>query len=439
MRMKTAVFFLLFAALLLSACDQLQEDPQISPPLTPTANALATQPPSNPPQVQLLATPEQPVQETGMLRVWIPPAIAVSTDAGAAVLSDQLATYDTSHPEIALTVEQKEVSGPGGLLSYLRTGRDVAPTILPDLVAIPSELLPVLAGENLIVPLGEDFDEDALESLFPPAQAMAQPGDSTLGYPFVLTQLPHLAYNSNVLTGTLPLTWQRLITEDERSMVFAADGPDGAVLALQFYLDAGGVITVVNGQPSLELDPLVTALEQIENGREEEFFIPQSSTLSTTAQVWQIFLSGGANIAHTVSDYYLAQTTAGLPVSFTVIPGLDRPLTPLVGGWAWAITTTNPVRQLQALNLLQDLVAPSNLARWSAASNLLPADRDALALWADDPYVGFARQELERAQALPVSTSGRVLTVLSDAVFQVVSGARTAQQAAEEAIVAMQG
>jgi ABC-type glycerol-3-phosphate transport system substrate-binding protein len=222
-------------------------------------------------------------------------------------------------------------------------------------------------------------------------------------------------------------------------MVFAADGPDGAVLALQFYLDAGGQITAVNGQPSLELEPLVTALEQLEDGREQDFFIPQSSTLSTTAQVWQAFLSGGANIAHTVSDHYLAQATAGLPVSFTVIPGLDRPLTPLVGGWAWAITTTNPVRQVQALNLLQDLVAPSNLARWSEQSNLLPADRDALALWADEPYVGFARQELERAQALPVSTSGRVLTVLSDAVFQVVSGARTAQQAAEEAVAAMQG
>jgi ABC-type glycerol-3-phosphate transport system substrate-binding protein len=437
--MKTVVFFLLVAVLLLSACDQLGGDAQTSPPLTPTTNALATRPPSDPPRVPLLATPEQPPQEAGVLRVWIPPAIAVSTDAGAAVLSDQLLAYDTNHPEFALTVAQKEVSGPGGLLSYLRTGRDVAPAILPDLVAIPSELLPVLAGENLIVPLGEGFDEDALEGLFPPAEAMAQPGDNTLGYPFVLTGLPHLAYNSNVLTGTLPLTWQNLIAEDERSMVFAADGPDGAVLALQFYLDAGGQITAVNGQPSLELEPLVTALEQLEDGREQDFFIPQSSTLSTTAQVWQTFLSGGANIAHTVSDHYLAQATAGLPVSFTVIPGLDRPLTPLVGGWAWAITTTNPVRQVQALNLLQDLVAPSNLARWSEQSNLLPADRDALALWADEPYVGFARQELERAQALPVSTSGRVLTVLSDAVFQVVSGARTAQQAAEEAVAAMQG
>jgi len=439
MRLITTIITLFLAAMVFNGCAQLEEDAKAEIPGTPEPMVAATVSAAEPPRVPILATQVAPIDESSNLRVWIPPAIAVSTDAGAKVLSDQLFAYDVAHAESALVVEQKEVSGPGGLLAYLRTGRDVAPGVLPDLIAIPSDLLPVLASENLIVPLGANLDETNLEGLFPAARTMAQPQGPTLGYPFVLTGLPHLAYNSTVLTDTLPLTWQRLITEDDRSMVLAADGPSGAILALQFYLDAGGKVATESGQPLLELEPLTTTLQQMEDARSEGFFAPQSSSLSATAQVWQVFLSGGANIAHTVADHYLAQTIAGLPVSFTVIPGLDRPLTPVVGGWAWAITTNDPAQQALALGLLQELVAPAALARWSEESLLLPADRDALALWTeDDPYIGFARQELERAQALPVSPSGRILTVLGDAVLQVVSGAMSAEAAAEEAVAAMQ-
>lgn len=439
MRAKKDALLFLLVALLLVACDQGLGPAQPEPLTSPTPAAAPTLAVADPPRVPVLVTPAPLVTEPQTLRVWIPPAIAVSTDASATALSEQLLAFDAARPDLALIVAQKQVSGPGGLLSYLRTGREVAPGVLPDLVAIPAELLPVLAVENLLVSLDQQLDGAELEGLFPPAQTMAEPQGTILGYPFALTQLPHLAYNSNVLTDTLPLTWQRLIADDERSLVFAADGVDGAILALQFYLDAGGQVIMQSGQPQLAVEPLVTALEQFEDGREQGFFAPQSSSLSTTAQVWQVFLSGGANIAQTVSDHYLAQTIAGLPVSFTVIPGLDRPLTPLVTGWAWAITTKDAARQAQALELLQELVTPSNLAQWSEQSNLLPASRDALALWPqDDPFVGFARQELERAQALPVSTSGRILTVLGDAVFEVVSGTKSAVQAAEDAVAAVQ-
>ena len=40
-------------------------------------------------------------------------------------------------------------------------------------------------------------------------------------------------------------------------MSFAADGTDGALLALQFYLDIGGQLVNESGQSTLELDPLV--------------------------------------------------------------------------------------------------------------------------------------------------------------------------------------
>jgi ABC-type glycerol-3-phosphate transport system substrate-binding protein len=186
------------------------------------------------------------------------------------------------------------------------------------------------------------------------------------------------------------------------------------------------------------MEPLVAALQYLIDARDKGFFAPESATISTTDQTWQSFLSGAGNIAQTTADHFLGQTVSGLPIAYTVIPGIDRPLTPLVDGWVWAVTTSDPDRQESAAILIQELTAPANLAVWSYESNILPARRDAFDAWPEqDPYLDFARQELERAQPLTVSSSGKLMTVLGDAVFQVISEDRTAQQAAADAVNAM--
>jgi ABC-type glycerol-3-phosphate transport system substrate-binding protein len=222
-------------------------------------------------------------------------------------------------------------------------------------------------------------------------------------------------------------------------MVLAAGGPDGALLALQFYLDAGGTVVNELGQPALQSEPLELALEALQNGRDAGFLVQQSSNLSTLDQSWQVFLGGEANIVRTSADYYLAQTTVGLPVEFTVTPGIDRPLTPIVDGWAWAISTSDPTQRALAQELMLELVSSPNLGAWSQGSNILPAQRDALGAWiGDEAYVGFVEQELGRARPLPVDSNSKLFTVMGDAVFQVVSGSKTAQEAADDAVAAMQ-
>jgi ABC-type glycerol-3-phosphate transport system substrate-binding protein len=372
------------------------------------------------------------------LRLWIPPEIAVRTEVGAQLMADQLFAFNAKHPAVVIQVEQKNVSGAGGILSYLRTGRGVAPSVLPDLIAIPADLLPTAANENLIFALDDVLDPADLEGLFPAARELARPQERILGYPFALTELPYLVYNSLALTSTLPLTWSRLISDTERSMAVAAGGPDGALLALQFYLDAGGTVVNELGQPALQVEPLEMALQALQDGRDAGFLVPQSSSLSTLDQSWQVFLGGEANIVRTSADYDLGQTTVGLPVEFTVTPGIDRPLTPFVDGWAWAISTSDPAKRALAQELMLELVASPNLGAWSQGSNILPAQRDALGIWiGDDAYVGFVEQELGRARPLPVDANSKLFTVIGDAVFQVVSGSKTAQEAADDAVVAM--
>lgn len=440
MRVKWVISFFLLVSLFLSACDLLPNEADSdaveeldAATVTPEVTAEVAQ---NPPVFEVPATVTPAAVD---LKVWIPPQIAVRTETGTQTMADQFTDYNARNPEIVIRVEQKRVLGDGGILSYLRTGRSVAPSVLPDLIAIPTELLLTAANESLIYPLDDQLDPDLVDELFPPAMEMARPEERTLGIPFALTWLPHLVYNSNALTTTVPLTWDRLISDPERSMAFAADGTDGALLALQFYLDAGGTVENDLGQPTLQVEPLTIALEALQNGRETGFIIEQSSNLSGLDQSWQLFLGGGANIVRSSSDHFLGQNTIGLPLEFTVTPGIDRPLTPLVGGWAWAISTSDPARQEPAVALMLDLVTASNQGEWSQDSNILPARRDSLATWSDnDFYVGFIQQELERAKPWPGTSTSKIMTVLGDAVFQVVSGSKLAQEAAQDAVAALE-
>jgi ABC-type glycerol-3-phosphate transport system substrate-binding protein len=441
MRSIAAVILIFFTALILTACDLLSNVGENEGTPEPTATAAQTVVSTTvAPNIPDVTIPVTPTQETSTLRIWLPPSIAERTEDGANVLADQISLFDQDNPQITLVLERKRARGSGSILDYLRSGHVIAQNIMPDLVAVPTDLLPAMASENLVQPLDGKLDDEAIEILFPPALSLAQPESNLLGYPFALGSLPHLAYNNNVLTGTLPLTWERLVENDEHTYVFAADGTDGALLALQFYLDVGGNLVDETGQSTLELDPLVGALSYIEDGQEQGLFASQSSTISTTDQAWQIFLSGGGNITQTTSDYFLGQSVDSLPIAYTIIPGIDSPLTPLVDGYAWAVTTTDPIKQEQAISLIEILTTPENLASWSHASNILPSRRDALDAWPDqDLYVGFVRQELERAEPLTLSPSSTLLTVLKDAVFQIVSGSKTAQQAAVDAVNAMKG
>ena len=228
MRSIGAVIVFLIAALAMSACDILSNsgDAEVAPEPTATVDQAIVA--SAAPNVPNITLPVTPTQETGTIRVWMPPEITERTEIGVTTLSDQISAFNLDNPEVVVVVEPKRARGSGGIVDYLRSGRDVAPSVLPDLVAVPTDLLPTMATENLILTLDDRLEDDALDSLFPPALSLGRPESSVLGYPFALGTLPHLTYNNNVLTGTLPLTWELLIENDEHSYIFAADGTDGA-------------------------------------------------------------------------------------------------------------------------------------------------------------------------------------------------------------------
>lgn len=433
-------FWLIISLFFLAGCslvEQLSGDTAVSPTATPT-----TPPPTPTPQSGSTPDPaaaETVTDTTTTLTVWIAPEVYSATQAGTAILQDQLQSFQNTHPDIRLVYEPKAVSGQGSILNYLRVGKNVAPDILPDVVAIPAEQLDTGFNEGLLYPLNGLLPTNQLEDLYPAALHIAIRDESVRGYPFILTSLPHLAYNTDVYTATVPTRWSEFIELPEQHFAFPANGSAGATLALELYLAAGGTLTNEAGQPQLQLEPLVTALEQLENGRSNEFILTQSSNLVTQQDTWRLLENNTASFIQTSANQFLAENDGVLSLSYQGIPGFEHSLIPLVNGWAWAVSTTDSTKQQLAAELIQLLTEPANLGAWSAASNQLPSRSSALATWpVDDSYVAFSQQQLQIAQLHPLPASGKIMTALGNAVFDVISLTQTPQAAAEEAILAIQ-
>ena len=61
-------------------------------------------------------------------------------------------------PQTDIQVRVKELSGEQEFLELLRTTRDAAPLILPDLIALPRSLMEEATNKGLVLPL-EDISE----------------------------------------------------------------------------------------------------------------------------------------------------------------------------------------------------------------------------------------------------------------------------------------
>ena len=374
------------------------------------------------------------------LTVWLIPELSHESDSpGSQLLADQLSSFGASHPDLNLQIEVKATGGQGGTLNYLRTGRGVAPAVLPDLIVIYSDGLSAAAAEELIFPVDSFLDEAMFEDLFPAAKSLSRVGELIYGYPQTLINFQHAASNSTVLSDTVPISWDELLEMEDASFVFPADGPDGAQLALQLYLASGGQLSEDANQPMLEVDPLTTALNQLSRARNLGKIAPSSQNISTLNQAWEFYSNSTANMVQTEAPILLAERIAGDESAFSPLPGPAGPMYPLIEGWLWAVSTPDPVRQALAMELLSWLASGPNMGEWSYESTELPSRRSAFDSWpTGDRYTNYLRSQLEFARPFPKGATNPVMSALSEAVFDVVSQTKSPRSAAEDAAAQLQ-
>lgn len=400
-----------------------------------------TTPISTPAPVETVATLSTPLPPAAIssIRVWIPPDIGARTESGAEELAGQFRAYGTMHPELSIITEQKPIEGQGGLLHYLQTGRGTAPSILPDFVAVPTSLLADPRVKDLFFPLEELVDTEFSDDFFPAPLTQITNNNHIYGYPFATTGLTHLVYNPSIITDTISLNWTEFISDTNHTMVFPADSREGAMIGLQFYLAEGGTLVNQSGQTALEAEPLSRALASISINKSN---LLQSHQLKTLDEGWQYYQLGLSDTIWMRADHLLGRQltdpTLADKQKFSAVPGPEGALVPLTTSWAWAVTTSDPSRQIAAAELIKYLTAPENLANWSMRSQVMPATRSAMELLASgNAYYQFLSEQLEIAQAMPVSETSRVLDVLGDAVFQVLTSDSSPSSIADRAVAAL--
>ncbi len=416
--------WILLAALILTPTGCGGPAPTPTPiPLTPTPgppSPLATPTPVPEPQPMIIT-----------LGLWLPDELnPYGEGPGADLLAQQLTGFSKAYPDLQVEVTVKKAHGRGGLLDFLRTARDAAPSILPDLVVLDAADLETAAGSGLVQPLDPLLSPAEMTDRFPFATELGTVDGQTLGF-VMAADMQHLAYRPTLFDSP-PISWTQVISPPV-PFLLPAGGRDGQVndATLIQYLAAGGELTDPDGHPWLDEEVMVSVLDFYSNCISTAPISPTYDTpaISPTVvlgithadQAWEQFQAGeGGMTVVRASRYWLE---ADETVAAASVPTHDGQPFSIARGSVIAMVTDDPARQALAVLLLNWLVAPEHSAQWTQAAGYLPGTRGALRLWdVPDADRAMLRGMMEAAVAAPqpevMVTAGQAMQEALEAVLR---------------------
>jgi ABC-type glycerol-3-phosphate transport system substrate-binding protein len=350
------------------------------------------------------------------------------------VLQRQIVAFEATHPSLEIELLIKAAEGPGGIERLLTTASAVAPSVVPDLIALDIKKLDRLARQGLTVPLDGLLSQDLDQDLYDLALEATTVDDQWMGVQFQAHGLEHAIYNPNKIAEP-PLTWTEVYSSGA-TYVFPAAGQDGLVndAFLVQYLSTGALLVDSSGNPALDRGALAEVLEFYRQGIERGAILTDVVEYATVEQTWPRFLQAEVAISNISSDLYLSVRTG----TATAVPTRDGQATILSRGHAWAITTHDPERQIVTAELLEWLLNPVNMATWSQAAGTLPTRRAALVEMDRGPYVTFMYGQLERARPFSSSeTHLRIYRAMQLAIDAVLREGMPPESAAENVLKAV--
>ena len=365
------------------------------------------------------------------LTLWLPPEMVPSSKGGTTgqVMAQMNQAFMHTNPRIGVKVIPKAPYGPGGLAHMLLATHPVVPARMPDIVAIDASEARELVEAGVLGRLDKLIPEALWEQLFAFAvEAGTVDGDRYL-VPFQ-TDISFLVYNSSLVKSPPPL-WENL-TEIEANYIFPAGEGDGSAADafLLQYLARGGDL----GGQRPHLDSTVVA-EVLTSYRAavESGVVPETVLdLRTLEECWAEYVAGDAGLANTSSWLYQRDRAVLKRTRYAQIPtGSEIPIT-LARCWAWAIATSDPVRQKAAARYIAFALRPQNLSSWARVSFHLPTHRPTLPLVVEDEaYCAFLERQLQHARPYPdASVYAQVQEALMQAVAGVLGGVLTPERAA---------
>lgn len=380
--------------------------------------------------------PLTPVPEDGprTLRVWLPPEFAPDSEsASGRLLAEQVSAFEAGHPGVAVDVRLKAAGGPGGLMNSLMTAANVAPAVLPNIVALRRDDLAAAAAAGLVTPLDSLLPAEAVADYYPFAQSLGRANGAWVGLPFA-ADARVMAYLTSAYTNP-PLRWEDLLIGN---LVVPGAENTGLTVA-SIYLAEGGTLQSEDGQVRLDRDVLARSLEHLEALRRLGVLRADSLALTDPAATWQVFRERRSTLALTSAQHYMREQSQVDGAAATLLPTDGEPPLALADGWSWAIVNAAPENHALCAALLTWLTAPAQQAPWTEAAHVLPTRAGTLAEWRSQRLVPFVSDVVTHAQAQPPAG---VLTVvgppLRQALSDVLNGRATPFSAASQAVAALE-
>jgi maltose-binding protein MalE len=422
MRQKlTLVLFAILGLFILSACtgesaDSVAEnEPQPTATVPVNEEVNQTDPESEPITEPILEPTEK------ALRIWVSNAFVINPESDtAATLTSLVQSFGNIQGNVDISLDYKSAEGAGSMLNYVRYGRDVAPDVLPDITLLPANKIADAAAEGLITPLNGPLTGAARAELYPAAGTMAEFDQQLFGYPIALESLPVMVYRNDVFTTTLPLTWDEVALNETISLGMDI-GKQGTAVALAMYLAQQPTLTDENGKLVWNSAALEQTLTQLHEVRNAGIFPDATLSANSAETVWQLLASGQVNAIITTADELLKRYDTLDNIRVSPVPGMQTALTPVVTGWSWSISATDPEIQALSAEFIAFATAPENLATSSSMMTKLPASRVAFQQWpnSDQPIHAFLDGQLESALPFPLALDSTNYNLLQEAVQRV--------------------
>jgi ABC-type glycerol-3-phosphate transport system substrate-binding protein len=418
-----------------------------STPVEPTATAVTSValPPHPIPTVgatPTVSTNGVVTDTTITLRIWTIEGISPETpgEAGSFV-SNSLRVFERVNPNVKIEVALKKPSGKGGMLDFLRTARDVAPTIMPDVAILNTTDLNQAFTNGLIQPLDGRLDRSLVQDLIPAARKMGTVDNKLVGVPLGL-DMEHTVYNTRTFTAPLVL-WSDVLSSNTKYL-FPAKGVNGLVndTTLSFYFSAGGKLLNDEGHPQIDERVLRSVLDFYRQAVSQTVIAPAVVlNASTPEELWPTYLEAKAGMAQISVRQLLTDRELLKNTSFAPLPvpqAGDAPVL-ITHSWALVLVTDQAERQKVALDLIQLFMSTENNADWNTINKSIPTRQTAYKQVAgNDPYWAFLSDQLKTAQAQPGFVGyDQIGRIIQQAVQQVLNGEATPDQATATAIDAL--
>lgn len=377
-----------------------------------------------------LPTPDASAQ---VLRLWLPPQFAPSPEtAGGKALLAQLDAFEKAKGW-RVVVRVKKAAGQGGLLDALQASAEVAPGVVPDVIALDSSML--ASAADSIQPLTQITDGEVVD-FYPFALQAARRNDALAALPFAADALG-FAY-STAAYPLPPLLWADLKPENGPAWL-PLDDPM-ALVTLQQYVALGGALADAAGQPTIDAGLLAQVLSDYQSMQASGLLPAASSGSMSVEQTWVAYRESHASAAAALFGSYLSDRRRVTATAFTFIPTRSGVHATFARQWNYALVTDDPTRQAIALELMRWLTAPDNLGQWTLASAVLPPRSQALAVWSDASLVFVADQLLSAARPEPpLSALVVVGPPVAVAVRAVLNGQASPETAAAAAAATVAG